>query len=447
MKHYDVAIVGGGISGASLLYVLAAYTDIKSLVLVEKYGTFAPLNSQAAANSQTIHCGDIETNYTLQKATKVKRTARMVVKYALLNGLQDKAVFTGQKMAIGVGDGEVEFIQNRFEEFKSLYPYLEFFKKEDLAKIEPSIIFDAKGNERAENVVGMGVKEGEYTTINYGDLTNDFILRAKGLKECDTLLFSKVEEIEQNSSGFVVKMADGTKVEASFVVVNAGAHSLFLAHRMGLGKRFGTLPVAGSFYLTKKRILNGKVYMVQNPKLPFAALHGDPDLLAGGRTRFGPTALVMPKLERFHGTFASFFEFCKTLNFGSAATKILLDLLKDSDIRNYIARNFAFEMPYLNKKLFVKDARKIVPALSEDELYYAEGFGGVRPQVLDLEEKKLLLGEASIKDNKGVIFNMTPSPGATSCLGNAELDAREICEYLGAKFDAEKFNAELTDEA
>lgn len=71
----------------------------------------------------------------------------------------------------------------------------------------------------------------------------------------------------------------------------------------------------------------------------------------------------------------------------------------------------------------------------------------MRPQVLDLEEKKLLLGEASIKDNKGVIFNMTPSPGATSCLGNAELDAREICEYLGAKFDEAKFNAELTDEA
>ena len=26
-------------------------------------------------------------------------------------------------------------------------------------------------------------------------------------------------------------------------------------------------------------------------KLPFAALHGDPDILENGKTRFGPTAL------------------------------------------------------------------------------------------------------------------------------------------------------------
>ena len=26
---------------------------------------------------------------------------------------------------------------------------------------------------------------------------------------------------------------------------------------------------------------------------------------------------------------------------------------------------------------------------------------------------------------------MTPSPGATSCLGNAERDIKIVCEYLG----------------
>lgn len=51
--------------------------------------------------------------------------------------------------------------------------------------------------------------------------------------------------------------------------------------------------------MTKEKILNGKVYMLQNPKLPFAALHGDPDILANQNTRFGPTALMLPKLERY----------------------------------------------------------------------------------------------------------------------------------------------------
>ncbi len=70
---------------------------------------------------------------------------------------------------------------------------------------------------------------------------------------------------------------------------------------MGHGTDYGCLPMAGSFYMTTKKILNGKVYMVQHPKLPFAALHGDPDILANGFTRFGPTALALPKLERYHG--------------------------------------------------------------------------------------------------------------------------------------------------
>ena len=126
--------------------------------------------------------------------------------------------------------------------------------------------------------------------------------------------------------------------------------------------------------------------------------------------------------------------------------KIFWDLLKDSDIRNYVFKNFLFEVPGINKKLFVQDAQKIVPSLSVDDIEYAKGFGGVRPQVLNKTEKKLMLGEASITEEKGIIYNMTPSPGATSCLGNAERDIKIVCEYLGKKFNEEKFLADFTDD-
>ena len=109
-------------------------------------------------------------------------------------------------------------------------------------------------------------------------------------------------------------------------------------------------------------------------------------------------------------------------------------------------RNFLFEVPGINKKLFVQDAQKIVPSLSVDDIEYAKGFGGVRPQVLNKTEKKLMLGEASITEEKGIIYNMTPSPGATSCLGNAERDIKIVCEYLGKKFNEEQFLADFTDD-
>lgn len=445
-KHYEVVVIGGGITGAALLYELARYTDIKNIALVEKYEGIATLNSKGTANSQTIHCGDIETNYTFEKAKKVKRTADMVVKYGLQYGYQNKFMFANQKMVMGVGEREVDIIKERFEIFKELYPYLELFDKEKLKEIEPKIVFDENGNERPENIISMGVQKEVYTTINYGAMAISLTENAKKQenKTCDVFLNTEVLGITHIGDKFFLRTRNNMAISANFVVVDAGAHSLWLAHRMGYGKNMGCLSMAGSFYLTKQHLLNGKVYMVQNPKLPFAALHGDPDILADGCTRFGPTALALPKLERYKGL-KSVPEYFQTLNFSKEVVQILWDLIKDSDIRNYVFRNYLFEIPEIGKKLFVEDAKKIVPSLKTEDIYYAKGFGGVRPQVLNRTEKKLMLGEASIDTEKGIIFNMTPSPGATSCLGNAEQDVKKVCAFLNKTFDEQKFTAELVD--
>ncbi len=57
-KSYEVLIIGGGISGAALAYMLARYTDVKSIALFEKYEDIGTLNTKGTSNSQTIHCGD-----------------------------------------------------------------------------------------------------------------------------------------------------------------------------------------------------------------------------------------------------------------------------------------------------------------------------------------------------------------------------------------------------
>ncbi|ADG92430.1 Malate dehydrogenase (acceptor) [Arcobacter nitrofigilis DSM 7299] len=447
-KHYDILVVGGGISGAATFYEFAKYTNIKSICMLEKYESLATLNSKGTSNSQTIHVGDIETNYTLDKAKITKRTAKMIEKFCLQYNLQDKVMFKHQKMALGVGEKEVEFIRNRYNEFKEVFPYLELWDKEKLKELEPLLVYADKEKkvERPEPILAMGASN-EYTTVEYGLMTEELAKagqKADPEKITDIYYNSEVEFIEKIGDNFKVSTIGGSVYTADFVVVNAGAHSLFLAHKMGYGQDMGSLSMAGSFYLTNDKFLNGKVYMVQNPKLPFAALHGDPDILCDGKTRFGPTALALLVLERYKGL-KSFFQCIKTMNFDGNIMKIMWDLVKDSEIRNYVFKNFLFEVPGINKGLFVKDARKIVPSLSKDDLEYAKGFGGVRPQVLNKTEKKLMLGEASINPGNGIIFNMTPSPGATSCLGNAERDIRYIVDYLGLEFDEKQFLADLTE--
>jgi len=57
---------------------------------------------------------------------------------------------------------------------------------------------------------------------------------------------------------------------------------------------------------------------------------------------------------------------------------------------------------------------------------------------------ELKLGEASIvPESENLIFNMTPSPGATTCLGNAYRDAKIVCERLGVNLKRQQIVDDL----
>ena len=56
--------------------------------------------------------------------------------------------------------------------------------------------------------------------------------------------------------------------------------------------------------------------------------------------------------------------------------RVFWDLFRIKDIRNYIFKNFLFEVPLLRRWLFLKDARKIVPGLQLKDIEFAKGFGG-----------------------------------------------------------------------
>ncbi|MEA1891082.1 MAG: FAD-dependent oxidoreductase [Campylobacterota bacterium] len=437
-KHYyNVIVVGGGISGTALLYTLAKYTDVKDIALFEKYNDFATLNSSAKGNSQTLHCGDIETNYTLDKAKITNKTASMVENYGLLYGYENKYMFQIPKMALGVGDEEVKFIKDRYEEFKDEFPYMEYWDKETLREKEPALL---KGRDEGVDIAAMGT-DVRWSAVDFGEISKSFVRNAKKENQnIDIHLSKEVENIKKIGDKFEVTV-EGKHYYSDYVVVNAGAHSLLLAHKMGHGKDFSCLPVGGSFYYSKVDSLKSKVYTIQNPKLPFAAIHGDPDIVHDNVVRFGPTAIVLPKLERYHH--AHFLDFIETLAPSPEVIEVFYDLMHDSDIREYAIKNFLYEVPGVRRKLFAKEVRKIVPFMTEDDIEFADGVGGLRPQVIDKKTKKLFLGEAKIETGEGVVFNMTPSPGATSCLGNAYTDAELICEFLGNKFNKKLFNKEL----
>lgn len=440
-ETYDVLIVGGGVSGTALLYQLTRYTDIQRIALLEKYDSLAQVNSRSSNNSQTIHCGDIETNYTLEKALKVQRTASMLVQYAqsLPEEERDRIVFKYPKMVLGVGARECQFLRERFKVFREHYSGMQLLEKDQIAELEPDVVAGREGAED-EELVALAIVD-EYTAVDYQELSCSFVREAqKSGRNPAVHMGTQVSRIDRDAEGLYRVQTNRGDFVARSIVVSAGGHSLLLAQQMGFGLNFSCLPVAGSFYFTPD-VLKGKVYTVQNDKLPFAAIHGDPDVRVPGKTRFGPTALLLPMLERYNSR--TIVEFFKVLRLDMSVVKVLWDLMRVADIRRYIFRNFLLEVPFVRRRLFLRDARKIVPGLELKDITFAKGFGGIRPQLIDRDNKKLLLGEARIAPGEGLIFNMTPSPGGTSCLGNGEKDLRELVDWLGARFDEAAFRKEL----
>jgi len=441
-KKYQLLIIGGGVSGTALLYMATKYSGLQNIGLIEKHTELAQVNSHGGSNSQTMHCGDIETNYTLEKALVVKRAADMIVNYSQTDGKEDKLVHNFSKMVLGVGAQECQQLRDRFNVFSEHYPAMRLLEANDIARIEPNVAL-VNGEKRKDEIVALG-SEDEATAVDFGALARSFVKSAQAVpgKDINLHLGDTVNSIEKKEGVYQVKTSEGI-IEADAVVTCASGYSLLLAQKMGYGLDCSILPMGGSFYFTPE-VLNGKVYTVQNDKLPFAAVHGDPDLLVPGKTRFGPTAIVLPMLERYN--IRSVPDLLRVLRLDSDVFAVYKDLLGVKDIRHYLIKNLLFEVPVLRRWLFLKEVQKIVPSLKFEDVKFANRIGGLRPQLIDKNTRELKLGEGKIAPGDGLIFNLTPSPGGTSCLQNAEMDLKTICEYLNVPFfgDESLLNAETT---
>ena len=430
---YDVLIVGGGVVGTALLYTLSKYTDIRKIGLIEKYSDFGLVNSASYNNSQTLHFGDIETNYSIDKARSVKRMADMVMKYleSEKNLSEGKKLFSRySKMVLAVGSAQVQELKKRYPPFSELFPKLKMIEKEEIGKIEPRVL---EGRDPGQEILALVTEDGY--TVDFKRLCHSFVDNAlRKNPDLDIHLDTKLIKISKDEDHYTVLTNKG-ELKSSVVIIAAGGHSLMIAKSLGYGKNLAILSMAGSFY-TAPKVLNGKVYTIQVPKLPFAAIHGDPEVHSEQITRFGPTAKPIFELERHN--MSTFFEYWKTFGMGLSPILSLLKIVSDKILFNYIFINFLYDLPFIGKRLFIKEVRKIVPSLKLSELRYAKGIGGTRPQIVNNTTRKLEMGEAKLSGER-IIFNITPSPGASTCLGNAYTDTSTIIEFLGNKY---KFNKE-----
>jgi malate dehydrogenase (quinone) len=434
---YDIIIVGGGVTGTAILYTLATYTTVPRIALIESYANAGTVNSHSHNNSQTLHFGDIESHYDLTKATHVKQKADLVRGY-VERYATDRLHEKFHKLLLAVGHDEIATIDARLDTFKDLFPELKKLSREELSSLEPNVMHGRK-----HDVPVSALFSPNGYTIDYQKLSQSFVRRAQEVtnKHIDVWYETPIERIEKTDSGYTLH-SKNTIFSTSVLNISCGPQSLTFAYELGYGGDLILLPVAGNFFSSPQK-LHGKVYMMQNPKLPFASVHGDPDVQNPYITRYGPTARVIPMLERH--VYKSVAEFFRLFRFRIHAILALLKIIADPVYLRYVAKQVLSDIPVLGRWAYLQEVRKIVPSLTFSELTRLKGFGGIRPQVVNIKKKTMSFGEAKIVGDN-IIFNITPSPGASTCLGNAQEDVRTMitCVQGTHTFDEATFLSDLT---
>ncbi|NQV90112.1 FAD-dependent oxidoreductase [Candidatus Uhrbacteria bacterium] len=437
MSARDLIIVGAGVTGSALAWLVTHYMPgIRRILLIERRSAPGLVNSNVTNNSQTLHRGDIETNYPLEKALQVKWGAELLGAFVDQHLPDGRLVIPKQVIAV---DDEVETLEARFREFRQHYPDIELLDVDGINRVEPMVM---QGRDPDQPIVSLWSPRGH--AVDYHALAEKFIELARGNGvEIEILYNTAIDRVEPARDGFVVR-ANRVAYQTRFVYLAAGNSSLNFAHDLGYERNIALLPVAGSFYKHTRPggVLRGKVYTMQNPKLPFAAIHGDPAVYNEDETRFGPTARPMPIFERDSWrTFAEFLDVGTMTPRGGVA---LARILSDPTMLGFGLWNMVYDVPIVGKYAFLRDVRKVVPSLGIDDIILDKGAGGIRGQPIDLVNGVIAKGhDRFVAPDAPYAHTIAPSPGASFCLGNAVELARIISERLGHPFDEARLLADL----
>lgn len=433
--HDDLAIVGGGITGAALAYVCSRYTGMRSIVLYEAGTQFGGGTTHPRMHSQTLHRGDIEAWYPLAEVACVRDASAPTTAY--LEQHPDPTVWRRvPTMLLAVGVGEVAALEQRFRALQRVFPGLRFLNAHDIAAVEPAVLRGRANGEPVAAVMGdAGI------AVDFQRLASLFIRDALAAPvPVATRCGFRVQTIARVDDGsFVIGTAtSGLAVRA--VAVCAGAYGLPFAHALGLGRDYAILPVAGRFVTVNHSVLRGKVYTMQRDDVPFTAPHGDPDITDPTVTRFGPTAFAVPMFDRHRP--ATTIDFLRQFRRRPLRTLVaFLSVLTRGPMFRYACWSVATMLPIIGRRLFAHACRKIVPTLTHRDLSFRRRIGGTRPQLVNIVTRRMVSGEARIVGN-GIVITIAPSPGASTCLWNAARDAATLCAHLGIPFDRERFDAD-----
>ena len=362
LRNFDVAIIGGGILGATISYWISTLYDIKTCV-IEKEDAVARHTS--SRNTGVVH-GPF---YLDPKKRKISATSSLI-SYDLWKILAKKKNLPWSE--VGTIEVAIEEPQHKTLEkylkwgFQNGIPeeQLELLNSKDLIKKEPKL----------KAYSGLFCKRDVST--DYGLFTKE--LQKASEKNGTTFLFNhKVKEVEEKSE-VKITFSDNTSLDSKFVINCSGGNSLDLAKKFGLAMQYNDLHFRGEYWVADKKyadLVKTNIYSVARfSEFPFL----DPHWIkrADGRTEIGPNAVPVATPETYEGY---------TGELSEAVSKIreifsgnMIKLLTNPSFLKMISKEF---LSSVSKSAMVYRVQKFIPEIKPE--YFSEhGTAGIRTPII-----------------------------------------------------------------
>jgi L-2-hydroxyglutarate oxidase len=396
-RRYDVAIIGGGIIGASTAMALTAQG--RRVVVLEAADRLAA--HQSGHNSGVIHAGLYYRPGSLKARLCAEGRAELY-RFCEAESIPHRrcgklVVATGARDVPALDELERRGLANGLSGLRRL-------TAEELTEYEPEVI----------GVAGLWVRE--TGVVDYALVTAAYA-RDAAANGADIVLKARATRLAANNSAVTIETTAGD-FEAGFLVNCAGLEADRVARLAGSEPGVRIVPFRGEYYdLRPERasLVRGLIYPVPDPALPFLGVHLSRTV--HDQVHAGPNAVFAFSRQGYSRATVSTADLADALTFGGF-WRMARRHWRSGAVE--LRRSFS-------KRRFVRSIQELVPAIRDEDV--VRGGSGVRAQAVDATGK-LLDDFHIVRSTRALHVLNAPSPAATASLAIGRTIATQVADSL-----------------
>ncbi len=385
MDNFDFVVVGSGIVGLNIALELRKRYPDASIAVLDKESRLAAHGS--GRNSGVLHAGFYYTQDSL-KARFCRDGNAALTRFCREYGLPLREC---GKLVVARNEKELLGLEKLFERGRQNGIDVEMVDQKQARNIEPRV----RTRERALwSPTTSTIDPGRVMSM-LGDIARD---KNISLWLGNAYLGRKEENVLASSYG---------KVGFGYLVNAAGLYADCIARDFGFSSQMRVLPFKGVYlYRTvASELLQTHIYPVPDPEYPFLGVHFT--LTVDGRAKIGPTAIPAFWRENYGGLA----NFSVTELWETLRKEFMLLCRSDFDFKRLAAN----EMRKRFKKNLVRQASTLLKGVEMKD-FTKWGKPGIRAQLFDTREKKLVMDFCTQGDGKSFHVLNAVSPALTASI-------------------------------